>query len=422
MKNIRKLPYYFAVALLVYMPFHILFSQSLSLVTGGLDLWKIAKDVVLFGAILLTVGLVAATRNFHKNRSFIVFLTLSLAYLSLHFLIWRLNPNISSDGAILASVYNSRLLGYALLGWGAVLVFPGRISQVSTIRIVILVSSIVAFLGVLQYFLPKDILTHIGYSLDRGVKPAFFIDDKPDLPRIMSTIRDPNSLGAYLILPLTFLALAWFKKRRRRILISGLFLIHALALFLTFSRSAWAGAVLSILIVALMGNLKHLREFLQKSWIFFVTFIVIFGFGIYLLQDHYAVKNIIFHADENTQLADSNTLHTRYALEGLEGIAEKPLGHGPGTAGLVSIHSKNVMLTEDYFIQIGYEVGILGVILLVSACFVILRRLYKASGLLPRSLIASFAGITICSLLLLTWSNEAVAATWWLTAGLAQKK
>ncbi len=422
MHALRKIPYYLVVALLVYMPFHIFLSQSLSLATGGLDYWKIAKDVFLFLALIFTGGLVFGTKKHRQDKQFSIFLLLSLGYLLVHFIIWRINPDISSSGAILGSVYNSRLLGYGLLGWGAVLVYPGKVTVTSILRIILVISTVVALLGILQYYLPKDILTHVGYSLDRGVKPAFYIDDKPDLPRIMSTLRDPNSLGAYLILPITILTLAWFKKRRLRIFIAGLFLLHSLALFLSFSRSAWIGALLSIMLVTLWGNLKYLREFFRKSWVFLLAFLVIFGVGTYIFQDQYAVKNIIFHADENTKLADSNTLHTRYALEGLEGIAEKPLGHGPGTAGLVSIRSKKVMLTEDYFIQIGYEVGIIGLVLLLGACFIILRRLYKSSGILPRSLLASFAGITVCALLLLTWSNEAVAATWWLTAGLVQKK
>ncbi len=89
----------------------------------------------------------------------------------------------SSDdtySTIVASVYNTRYLAYFLLGY-VVARSDGGLQKIRTIvKTMLIASIIVAGFGVLQYFLPKDLLTHIGYSLERGVKPMFFIDDKPD--------------------------------------------------------------------------------------------------------------------------------------------------------------------------------------------------------------------------------------------------
>ena len=419
MQILRKVPLWTVIALLVYMPLHIFLAQSLSLVTGGLEEWKAAKDVTLFLAVVFSLVLVWWTGAYQKSKAYQIFLGLTLAYSSLHLLIWALNPDINTSAAVLGSVYNARLVGFGLLGWSAVLVYPGKIDIKQVFKIVIIISTLVSLLGILQYLLPKDILTHVGYSLERGVKPAFFIDDKPDLPRIMSTLRDPNSLGAYLILPITLLSLAWARLPKRRMLVSGLLLLHVWALFLTFSRSAWLGALLSVGLVLTWNYKKQAKKFTKKYWPILTACLVVLVAGVFLLRDQYTVQNIIFHSDENTKLTDSNNRHIEFAQQGLQGIAERPLGHGPGTAGLVSIRTGKVVLTENYLVQIGYEVGVVGIILLIGACFVILKQLLKASGSLPRALIASFAGITLCSLLLLTWSNEAVAATWWLLAGLA---
>lgn len=381
-------------------------------------MWKVAKDVVLFAGLLLSVGLVFWRRAYKNDQKYLWFLGLAISYGLIHLLVWRLNTDIDANNAILATAYNSRVVGYALLAWGAVMVYPVKIRTNDVTKLALIVSSIVCLLGIVQYVLPKDILTHAGYSLERGVKPVFFIDDKPDLPRIMSTLRDPNSLGAYLILPMTILVLAWLRRPAARMMLSGLLLLHGWTLMLTFSRSAWLGALVSMFIVVVWNYKHRLSKLLRSYWPVLALVIITLIFGGFLLRDQYFVQNVIFHSDENTTLTDSNELHLDYAQKGIEGIINQPEGHGPGTAGLVSIRNKNTgILTENYFIQIGYEVGLVGLAILLSAMGLILHCLWLKKGSLPQTLIASFVGITICSLLLLTWSNEAVAAQWWLLSG-----
>lgn len=416
MDRIFRLPLYSALALLAYMPFHVFLSQWLSTFTGGLDFWKIAKDIFLLAAVLLTVVLVALSRGFN-DRLFWVFTAGSVAYLIIHLLVWAANPAIDDPAALLATAYNCRLLAYAILGWGAVLAYPGTLRVRKIFKIAIFVSAIVALLGIIQFVLPKDVMTHFGYSLDRGVKPAFFIDEKNDLPRIMSTIRDPNSLGAYLILPTAALGLAWAKFGRQRMLVGGLLLLHVWALVLTFSRSAWLGAALALTLAFGWVYREKLLDFGKKYGVFVAIGLLTLLIGTFLLRDQYFVQNVVFHSDENTRLKDSNALHLDFARVAAEGIADKPFGHGPGTAGLVSIQTEDVVLTENYFLQIGYEVGLQGLILLLALTVFVLWLLYKSGSVYGKVLIASFAGVTVCALLLHTWSNEAVAAQWWLLAG-----
>lgn len=417
MERILKLPYIATIFLLVYMPFHIFLSQWLSTYTGYLDFWKIAKDLLLFAAIIVAVPLVYYKNGF-KDRLFWIFFALSTAYLLLHILIWQINPSIADKPALLASAYNSRVVGFAVLGWATGIISKKYLDLKIIFRLVVFISAIVCVLGIIQYLLPKDFMTHFGYSLDRGVKPAFFIDDKPNLPRIISTLRDPNSLGAYLILPIALLVGAWLKKPKARMMLSGLLILQALTLFLTFSRSAWIGAVIAAAIVFFWHFKDKTKKIIKKNVPALAIGLVIILAGIFAVRNQYFVQNVIFHADESTKLTDSNQLHAQYAENGLKGIIHKPLGHGPGTAGLVSIQTKHVVLTEDYFIQIGYEVGIIGLVLLLAMMAYICRLLYLRGDFYSQVLIASFVGITFCCFLLHTWSNEAVACQWWLLAGL----
>lgn len=418
MNKLRQLPYYLVIGLLIYMPLHIFIAQSASLVTGGLEVWKVAKDFVLLGGLALTIGIVLYTGAYKKDSRYKWLLILSLTYGLIHLLVWRQNPAVDTGNALLATAYNCRLPGFALLAWGAVLIYPGKVRIQSLLRVAVAVSSLVCLLGIIQYLLPKDILMHVGYSLERGARPAFFIDNKPDLPRIMSTLRDPNSLGAYLIFPITLLVVAWLRRAGSKILVGGLLLLHGWVLLLTFSRSAWLGCVVSVFLVVVWHFKQRLAIFTRKYAPLIALTMAGLLVGIFLLRDQYLVQNVVFHADENTKLTDSNNLHVELARQGLEGIVGKPLGHGPGTAGLVSIRTRTaVVLTENYYIQIGYEVGILGLILLLLIMGLMLQWLVQIRGPAAMALTASFIGIFLCSLLLLTWSNEAVATQWWLLAG-----
>ncbi len=418
MNKLRCLPYYLVLAFVAYMPLHIFVAQSVSLWTGGLETWKVAKDFVLLGGLALSILLVIGTGAYKKDNRYKWLLGLSVAYGLVHLLVWWWNPSIDPGNALLATAYNCRLPGFALLAWSATLVYPRELQIKPLLRLTIAMSSLVCSLGIIQYVLPKDLLTHLGYSLERGVQPAFFIDNKPDLPRVMSTLRDPNSLGAYLILPITLLTLAWLRRSASKLLIGGLLLLHGWVLFLTFSRSAWLGAVVSVSLVLGWYHKRRLMQVVRRRGPLIALLLVGITVGIFLLRDQYVIQNVVFHADENTRQTDSNNLHVDFARQGIEGIIKRPVGHGPGTAGLVSIRTKTaVMLTEDYYIQIGYEVGIVGLILLVLIMALMVRWLIQVRGSAALVLLASFAGISLCSLLLLTWSNEAVAAQWWLLAG-----
>jgi len=422
MDKIKRIPAWGMIALLVYMPFHILLSQSLSLATGGLEIWKVAKDALTLLLAVFAVLLVWQQRK--SNRLFNILVVLSLVYGLLHLGVWALHPGNNPRTSILGSVYNNRLLWYLLIGFSAGLLVRGSaLLERRIIKIILIVSTIVAVLGILQYFLPKDILTHLGYSIERGVKPNFFIDDKPDLPRVMSTLRDPNSLGAYLILPLSLLAYLFLDKTylgRRRLLV-GLFVLQGVALVLTFSRSAWLGALLSVVLVTVMSYRRAVGGFTKRYWPLIAAFVVGFGLMAFALRDNYVVQNVILHSDESTVAElDSNDLHLLYAQRAATAIVAEPGGYGPGTAGLVSIQNPNGgFLTENYYLQIGYEVGVIGLLLFIAVQVIICWQLWKSKSRLAIVLLASFAGYVVVNMLLHIWTNETVAAWWWLVAGLA---
>lgn len=427
-QKLRRIPYYGVMLLLVYMPFHVFLAQWLSTITGGLSVWKGTKDAIT--ALLVAFIIILVWQQRKANRLFNRFVIMAVAYGLLHFAVWALNPSIYKPAAILGTVYNNRLIWYLLIGMGAGLLLPKNLKPDKVLKIAIIISTIVCVLGILQYYLPKDILTHFGYTVARGVKPAFFIDDKPDLPRIMSTLKDPNSLGAFLILPITALFYQLVIKRdKRKMPLGGLLVLHVLALFLTFSRSAWLAVVVSLAVLIAHQSRKAIKPIFIKYWPLIIGVVLLGGSLLFSARNQYVVQNVIEHSDKSTTAQyDSNGYHLEYVKRGLKGMVDKPLGHGPGTAGIVSIQNpKGGLLTENYYVQIGYEVGIIGLLLFMAMNVLVYLRLLRISKSsidhqgtsLSLILLASFWGYVVVNMLLHTWSNEAVALQWWLLAGLA---
>jgi len=403
------------------MPFHIFLSQWLSQATGGLEAWKIGKDLALFAATLFTICLV-----FWKgkgNRAFNILLILTAAYGALHLLLWAFNPDIYKRSAELGVIYNMRLPLYVLLGYGAALLYP-KFAFSSLTKVILGVSTIVTIFGIVQYFLPGDFLTHFGYGVDRGARAAFYIDDNRDLPvRIMSTLREPNALGAYLILPATALAalILRAKERRKQLMMGAALFLHLIAILLTQSRSALVGVVLALSLLGWWQYQSWIMPRLKRFWPALAALVVLLGAGVYVMRDSAFVESYIVHSqkDETVSDLDSNDYHVLFVKKGLEGIKDQPLGHGPGTAGLASIQNpEGSFLTENYYIQIGYEIGVLGLAVFLAINVWVYVRLRQSGDPWANILLASFWAYVLTNMLLHTWSNEAVVTQWWLLAGL----
>ncbi len=401
------------------MPFHLFIAQSVSLATGGLEVWKVGKDIFLAFVTLFTICLVFWEKR--ASRGFLILFGLTVAYGLLHGLEWVTHPHIYDRSAVVGIIYNVRVPCFALLGYGAALLTPRKFAFSSLAKIVVGVSSMVVCLGLLQYFLPKDILTHLGYGADRGALPAFFIDDNPAFPRIMATLRDPNSLGAYLLLPMAVLIRYVLQPvARRRFAAAALLAAHAVALYLTFSRGAWLAAV-CVTVMLVWWRYRGMTVWAARhGWAIVVALVFVFCISMYIIRNTTFYQGVIIHATSQDSPADrnSNGYHVEFARQGIMGIAAQPYGHGPGTAGLASIQDPaGSFLTENYFIQIGYEVGLIGLAVCIAIHAWLYGQIILSAHRLRGVLLVTFWGYVIMNMLFHMWSNEAVAAQWWLLAG-----
>lgn len=387
-----------------------------------LEVAKILKDIVLVAGFGLVCAASVRTAWFKRLlRDRLVWLIAGYALLTL--LLALVKPT-DQDAEILGIVYNLRFLLFFLYACLLAGHYKPEWLARKALRVVLAAALPVLLFGFVQYmWLPDDALTHVGYSRANGVLPAFFIDDKPDLERVMSTVRDPNSYGSYLLIVIA-IALAYVLRLRQKDLRSALFGFLALAalnLYFTFSRSAWIGAVVVLAVSYIINYINRKRPAVSRKLVITAAVLLVFvAGGLFAARDTYFVRNVILHADESTVLEDPNQLRVRFWRESLESAAENPLGYGPGTAGIVSIRNdkQGVVLNENYYLQILYEVGIVGLVLFIAILAVVAVRLYRRRSTFALALLAAFIGLAATNFFVHIWSVEAVAYTWWGLAGL----
>jgi hypothetical protein len=327
--------------------------------------------------------------------------------------------------------------------------------SVTLVKVVLGVGGIVAFYGLVTLLLPMQFFQALGYSdlhslyLPGGPLAAFQQIGDSGVRRIQSTFSGPNQFGLWLLLPWSFGIVAFFsawfraefpllrfgtqRTRSQQCTYSLLYLaLIGGALLFTFSRTAWLAAIA----VTAVFILKTLPE--RRATKNLVRLLGVGGMIIILLA--------ISAPSTVVRLASSRD-HLLKPLAAIGSIASHPLGQGIGTAGPASNRFSDAcvflapesdpawaadrqelcvfvggeqvqplertcncpFVTENWYLQMGVEMGVLGLIVYVAFTVLVLMNLAATSAIfLP------FLGISVAGLLLHSWEGSAVAYTLWL--------
>jgi hypothetical protein len=282
-------------------------------------------------------------------------------------------------------------------------------------KFIIFPALIVIAVGLLQ----KLTLHHnlLGYFYGKGTIPPYqTIDGNENLKRIQSTLRGANPLGAYLAMSLTAIA-AFLKGHLWR---DGALLAGGIVLFYSYSRSAWLGAIFSLWLLAWWMLLKrHHRTWLLSS---LVVGVILFGSLFYLFKSQPIAQDTLLHTSDSSKSSiSSNEARKTSIKNGVYDVTHQPLGKGPGTAGPASYRNEPhpTRISENYFLQIGQEVGVLGIGMFIAINALVARELWKIrENILAKFLLASLAGITFINLISHAWTDDTLSMLWWGTAGI----
>jgi hypothetical protein len=317
---------------------------------------------------------------------------------------------------------NLRFVGFFLITW-ALAVRTERL-EARWPKLLLWPSVVVVAFGLLQVFvLPTDFLRHFGYG-PSTIPPYETINHNLHYIRYASTLRGANPLGAYLILPISALVVLLVRYPRSWNWTKGLLLAGSLVmLYFSFSRSAWIGAVLSVLTVLIGATqsafLRKYRTILISAVV--VVVVVIAGLAIGL-HDSQRFQNIIFHTQTNSAVnTNSDGGHLSALRSGVHDIVHDPLGRGPGSAGPASTYNNHPgRIAEDYFIQIGQETGVIGLVLFVGINLIVGYLLWvRRAAPLALTLFAALIGITFVNFLSHAWTDDTLSYIWWGLAGIA---
>ncbi len=323
------------------------------------------------------------------------------------------------------------------------------------ISVLIVVGCIVSAYGIIAEFLPLRFFVWLGYSdlhslySANGPLAAFQQLEGGMMRRAQSVFSGPNQFGLWLFIPLGILLGQWSNNR----VASGKWLVVSImilvALVLSFSRAAWIAAVVMIAFTFIRStNALHCRK---------LCMVILGFFACFSLAVAFLFPSVFFRINSSSD-------HLRKPVEAIRMTIKNPLGLGLGTAGPASnrmsdtcvqlpkdadfswakdrqdlcvfVDSMQVqpsdrvcscpLLTENWYLQIGVELGVIGFVLYLMLTFLLLKWLVVSGQWLvlptnhyPLFTFLSFLGLSLAALFLHAFEDSAVAYSVWVLLAVA---
>jgi len=391
------------------------------------------KEAILAGLLLLAIDTASRRRPRLDALDLlaIAFAVIATAYLILPSVAPSLLPTAPRD-------FGVRLLGWRLYIGIPIALFAARHIFLSNevrrrlgrlvVRVAVVIAAIAVFeflfsdawntiavdaLGVPAYkrevlgvfsVHPSDVRFY-GLALDRSVV------------RVGSILFSPLTLGFYLLLGLgvTLRRVAGADRARS---IGSAALVGA-ALVFTLTRSAALGAV-----AMTMVTFRNLPARTAPK----ARFGVLLACALVLLVPVSAQSGL---ADRTRSLAaddPSRQAHEQGLIDGVRTLVAAPLGLGLGTGAVVGARFGSQQVgSENSYLQVGNELGILGMLVFIALLVAVVRRLRRArapdgDATLTLGVRTAFVGLALAGFFLHVWNDAALAWTLWALAGLALSK
>jgi hypothetical protein len=235
--------------------------------------------------------------------------------------------------------------------------------------------------------------------------------------RVGSTLLSPLDLGFYLLLPFAVAIERTVRNGLRSYSGAALGIIGA-ALILTQTRAALIGAV----IVAFVA----FRPAAGRDWSRRIQFSFVLAVGLLIAVPAATVTGL---SERVTTAAsgdeESAVDHWDSFWQGVRVVRAEPLGLGLGTSAGAGqrFESTILVIPENNYLQVGVEVGLLGMALFIALTVLMLRRLRRAQLAVANLGVAAARsaglGLAIGAFFLHAWSNLIVSWPFWALAGVA---
>lgn len=402
--------------IVVHAPFSVGFGTLFPDLSLLIKSWK---EIVLVVALLLAC-VIASRRKMWREFLDDWLFRLLLAFAALHFLLAVIFYQGAASTAAGLSIDLRYLLFFSLV-YVAVKIasqYRRRFVQVGVVG-----ACIVVGFAALQLFLPRDILSHIGYGKST-IQPYLTVDKNPAFVRENSTLRGPNPLGAYAGIVLSAMAAfwvlnkKWLNSNRRRLSFGVLGVCAAIALWVSYSRSALVAGLVGVLVVLAVSLARKMS---RRAWLVSAIVVAALAGGLAMSKGSDFVSNVILHENPNGGSAiSSNDDHVESLVTGWSRFVRQPWGDGVGSTGSASLFSGTHDVIENQYLFVAHEAGWLGLLLFLAIYGMVLARLWRARrDWLALGTFSSGVALGLIGLLLPVWADDTVSIIWWGMAAVA---
>ena len=386
---INNLPYFFGIyediphaptALILFMSFLLGWVFHVFFFKISIDTDNRVFKLLLLISILIAVS---AVITFSRYSGFFPFKADALYELTVN------TEGTKAGGAFMSVVFNS--LNY-LTGFAFFLILINTLKSKEFIKKVIIALSTSAFLS-----LGFGFYQHFG-DLSLGNLPSKI--KWPAIAALNATFKDGNSCGAYLAFFIPFvLGLVFFFKGARKIFFISLSLLAVFILPFTGSISGVIGAVLSSLFVILCSvrmiwpEIKRSPAYRKKVTVYVVSFLfllAVFTSVIFVSKGsstYNKLKKRVGFLQKEGEFSrfSANKIDYYWAIawEMMKNYPVSGLGVGAyiieisNYAKIMDKLERRSDSAENYFLQIGAELGLFGLVLFLGVFWEILRQLRR---------------------------------------------
>jgi len=407
------------------LPVHAIFSTWATSNFAHQDIFKSWKEVLVYGAAFPLILWVA-----YKKPQLILGILRKkinigvLLFIVMNLILFRVSHyGLRSEAA--GFIFNTRFLAFFLFAQVMASLFNKELMEKAVFWLICVGGIIVTVFGFLQMTIfPKDLLKHIGYS-KYTIMPHYTVSNNTYFVRIISTLRGPNELGAYMVFWFPILLILtlkyWKKEVKYRYVAVFMWIASILTLFGSGSRSAYLACAASLAITTFLVVNKNIK---REMLIAALVIGVVGSLALIAGRNTRFEQVTVFHQDPMVKTATtSNLQHAQSVKDAVTIIKEHPLGLGVGTTNVPSTYGPKVLTVENYFLVTMVETGIIGGIIFIAICSMLGYELWKVQeDNVAKALLAGLIGVSIVAMLLPAWGDETLSMLLWGLAGIVISK
>jgi len=412
---------------------------------------KFTFDTVIFKLVIFftAVMLISCIVTIFRYSNFFPFITNEYHNLAI---------NVDGTGSTGSMIWTIRFFYNYLIGFLFLFLVFNVVKGIRDILscLIILVCSTMVSVGVVlyQYFV-NPYLGNIKHWVDSG--------------RFNATFTDPNALGAFTILlfPVFIGLTIYYRKWYIKLVFFIAFILFLILLFLSGSRSAFAGIALAVFVFAILFIIRGVKYFRKRfilwpkkkklimlSVIVFLFFIIAFAiFYLFFFKMDLLMESSLVERTINTfktgihyskygivealkSISNFRYIYWGQAVEMFKDYPVTGVGHGSYILQLPNylISERAGILKVDYsgnyYLQVLSELGFVGFVLIMSIFFIFIKRVLQyfkgknRNGVSSRSdwilisLFIAFAAMLLGQVFGPHTNFDEIQLTFWLIIGL----